>query len=635
MLVSFENVSFGFGAQSIIEDLSWQIFPGQRLGLIGLNGAGKSTLLRLIDEQFMPDEGKIQKAKNTKVGFLNQDSLSFETKESILQVAMSANQSAMEASQKLQVLTRRLETDNSTALQDEYNQALYDYEAAGGYDLQHNSEIVLEGLGFKTADLVRFYAEFSGGWRMRVLLAKLILESPDLLLLDEPTNHLDLPAIEWLEKYLQSFPGAIIIISHDRLFLDRMCDELVELERRTLTSYKGNYEYYLNEKTLRKEQQSKQYANQQAFIKQQERFIERFKAKASKATQAKSIQKKLDKLDLLEGPEESARAMNLKFTQKRPSGKIVLDIKNLGKKYGDNTLMQGAHALIDRGDKIGLIGANGVGKTTLLHMIAGIVEYEGEIKKGHHVDESLYSQHQVESLHLESEILQELQNHNSSITENEARSILGCFLFSGDDVYKRIKVLSGGEKSRVALAKILTSQANFLLLDEPTNHLDMISKDILVQALDQYEGTYIMVSHDRDFLSRTTNKIWEIHDHQILEYPGSYLEWKRDREEAEKPKSKPTEKKQKSKAPKTNKRTHEQHKELKKLYNKSEKLEAQIEQLKTEENKILESLADPALYAEAQAFATKEAEHKEIQEKINKKSQEYDQVLASIIDLED
>ncbi len=414
-----------------------------------------------------------------------------------------------------------------------------------------------------------------------------------------------------------------------------MCHELVDLDRQTLTSYKGDYDFYIQEKALRQEQLSKEFANQQAYIKQQERFVERFKAKASKATQAKSIQKKLDKLERVESPEESVKAMNLKFTLDRPSGKTVLQVKNLSKSYGTIKILEEANTLIDRGDKIGLIGANGVGKTTLLHMIAELVDYQGELTLGHHVDWTLYSQHQIESLHMESEILQELQNHNAQLTENDARSILGCFLFSGDDVYKKVKVLSGGEKSRVALAKILTSKANFLLLDEPTNHLDMISKDILIQALDQYEGSYIMVSHDRDFLSKTTNKIWEIKNHKIVEYPGSYNEWERDKKEESKPETPSKQQKATPKKESSNKEAHQAQKELKKLYSKSEKLEKKLEELQNAETDMLTQLGDPQVYADAQRFAELESKHKSIQEEITRTHESYDEVLAQIIELED
>ncbi len=638
MLLSLENISFGFGAQTIVEDINWQIFPGQKIGLIGLNGAGKSTILRIINGDITPNSGQIVKPKDSTIGFLNQDSLSFDSDDPILKVAMAANQEAMKAEEKMNLLAQQLENESNPKLEEQYNQALSDFELHGGFSNQHESEKILEGLGFKTHELKKPYSQFSGGWRMRVLLAKLILQQPDLLLLDEPTNHLDLPAIEWLEKYIQSYPGALVIISHDKTFLNRMCSELVELDRHHLIHYKGDYDFFLSEKKLKEEQLQKEFANQQSFIKQQERFIERFKAKASKATQAKSIQKKLDKIDRIKEPISSENAMKLKFKLDRPSGKIVLDIKDLSKSYPNITLFDHAAAMVERGDKIGLIGANGVGKTTLLHVIADMVDYSGQVKLGHHVDHVLYSQHQVDSLHLAHEMLQELQNHNTNITENEARNILGCFLFSGDDVYKKIKVLSGGEKSRVALAKILTSKSNFLLLDEPTNHLDMISKDMLVEALKSYEGTYLMVSHDRDFLAKTTNKIWEIAEGKIIEYPGSYHEWYRDKnEKAQKTEQTkepiPDDKNKGSKS--NNKQNREKQKELKKLYNKSTKLEKLINQKKEEQEIMLNELGKPEIYANPDLFASTETKYNLSKEELQKLETEYDDILSEIIIRED
>ncbi|MFM7838044.1 MAG: ABC-F family ATP-binding cassette domain-containing protein, partial [Chitinophagaceae bacterium] len=381
------------------------------------------------------------------------------------------------------------------------------------------------GLGFSPADLQRPFQEFSGGWRMRVILAKMILQQPDLLLLDEPTNHLDLPSIEWLEKYLAHYPGAVVIVSHDKTFLNRMVNKIVELYQQELHIYNGNYDFYEKEKTIRIDLQQKAYENQQDYIRQQERFIERFKAKASKAAQAQSIQKRLDKLNRIEDVQLERPSIKINFGLDKVPGKIIAELKHIGKSYGANAILHDGTAEINRGDKIALIGANGKGKSTLLRIIAGSEPFTGDRRWGHNVVESFYAQHQLESLHLQYSVLEELNHCGSQLTEQEIRNLLGCFLFGGDDVEKKIRVLSGGEKARVALAKTIVSRANFLLLDEPTDHLDMHSVDLLAEALQKYHGTYIFVSHDRYFISKAANKIWEIADGEIKEFRGNYEEW--------------------------------------------------------------------------------------------------------------
>jgi ATP-binding cassette subfamily F protein 3 len=360
---------------------------------------------------------------------------------------------------------------------------------------------------------------------MRVLLAKMMLQAPDLLLLDEPTNHLDLPSIEWLERYLQGYPGSVVIVSHDRYFLDRMVTKIVEVWQRDLVQYSGNYSFFLQEKEERMVLQQRAFENQQDYIRQQERFIERFKAKASKAAQAQSAMKRLDKLDKIESPDGSVPTMNINFDIAVQPGKIISTLKHITKKFGDLTILENASAEIIRGDKIALIGANGKGKSTLLRIIANRETFEGERKEGHNVEESFYAQHQLEALNIEHEVLEELKMAGTGKNELELRQLLGCFLFSGDDVFKKIKVLSGGEKARVALAKVIAAKGNFLMLDEPTNHLDMQSVEMLIEALNKYQGTLIFVSHDRYFIQQTANKIWYIEDNKIKEFVGGYEEW--------------------------------------------------------------------------------------------------------------
>ena len=352
-----------------------------------------------------------------------------------------------------------------------------------GYNIHYKAEEVLHGLGFSNEDLNKPYKQFSGGWRMRVLLAKMILQAPDVLLLDEPTNHFDLPSIEWLEKYLINYKGSVVIVSHDKYFLNRMVNKIVELYQKQLHIYSGNYEYYEKEKELRIDMQQRAFENQQDYIRQQERFIERFKAKASKAAQAQSVQKRLDKLDVIEDVQMERPDIRINFQVDKTPGRVLVSLKDINKKFGENVILENASAEIDRGDKIALIGANGKGKSTLLRIVAEAETFEGERVWGHNVEESFYAQHQLEALNINNTLLDEMKDAGSQKTEMELRALLGGFLFSGDDVDKKIKVLSGGEKARVALAKTIVSKANFLMLDEPTNHLDMHSVELLAGAL--------------------------------------------------------------------------------------------------------------------------------------------------------
>ena len=525
-MLTLNELSFDFGGRYLYKDVNWQIKPGERIGLVGQNGTGKSTLLRIITNEYQPTEGSLSKSKDCTIGFLNQDLLSYESDESIYTVALQAFEKALILQKEIDAIIERLEFDHSDEILNLLGDKQEEFEALDGYNIQFKTEEILEGLGFKTADLQRPLKEFSGGWRMRVMLAKLLLQNPRLLLLDEPTNHLDLPSIEWIEEYLQSFEGCVIVVSHDRLFLDKMVNKIVEVANKKVYQYTGNYSKFLELKAERDDLQSRAFENQQQFIKQQEKLIDRFKAKASKATMAQSRMKMLEKIDRNEEVQNDESVMNLRFKVRQQPGKVLVSLKNVSKRYDDQIIFENASAQILRGDKIALIGANGKGKSTLLRIIDKSETFEGEVENGHNLEKTFYAQHQLESLNIQNEILEELSGMGSSKLESELRSILGSFLFSGDDVYKKIKVLSGGEKARVALAKTLVEEANFLLLDEPTNHLDIQSMNILIQALQTFEGTFITVSHDRYFISQIANKIWWIEEDIIKEYEGPYDEWK-------------------------------------------------------------------------------------------------------------
>lgn len=643
MLIGLNNVTFEFGARVIVADATWHIHPGERIGLIGYNGTGKSTILKVLTGQYTPASGNVEKGRNTTIGYLHQDLLSFDTNESILEVAMSAFERVRFLEKEIERLSHELEKNHDEKLLITYTDYLHEMDVLDGYNIQYKTEEVLHGLGFSNEELTRPYKTFSGGWRMRVLLAKMILQQPDVLLLDEPTNHLDLPSIEWLEKYLQNYKGSVVIVSHDKFFLNRMVNKIVELYQQQLHIYSGNYEFYESEKALRIELQQRAYENQQEYIRQQERFIERFRSKATKAAAAQSAIKRLDKLDRIEQVELERPNLRINFQIDKQPGKIIASLENVSKAFGNNVILKNTSAEIERGDKIAFIGANGKGKSTFLRIIADTENFDGKRIWGHNVEESFYAQHQLESLNLENTIIEEMQTCGSGKTELELRSLLGGFMFSGEEVDKKIKILSGGEKARVALAKVIVSKSNFLMLDEPTNHLDMFSVDLLAQALNNYEGTMIFVSHDRYFISKTANKIWEIEDYKIKEFKGSYqeyTEWNermaaRKKEEAitAEPVSAPVIK-ENVKAVPDNSLTREQKKELQKYKRQLEKKEEDINTLEEKKAGVEKEMSLPETYAQIEKFHQLEKDYENIQLKLASAHQEYEKLFEKILEME-
>ncbi|MBK8142999.1 MAG: ABC-F family ATP-binding cassette domain-containing protein [Chitinophagaceae bacterium] len=654
MLAGLQNVTFEFGARTIVEDATWHIQPGERIGLIGYNGTGKSTLLKLLVGEYLPSAGTIERSRTTSIGYLHQDLLSFDTNDSILQVALGAFEKVLQLEKEIEELGKELERTGDEKTLHEYSDKLHELETLDGYTIHHRTEEVLQGLGFSNADLQRPYKEFSGGWRMRVLLAKMILQQPDLLLLDEPTNHLDLPSIEWLEKYLLHYQGSVVIVSHDKYFLNRMVTKIVEVYQQKLHIYNGNYDYYEREKTIRVEMQQKAYENQQDYIRQNERLVERFRAKASKAAMAQSIMKKLDKLERIEDAEIERPNIRINFRVDKTPGKVLVELKNVSKSFGDNVIIENSSMEIDRDDKIALIGANGKGKSTLLRIIAGVENFtNGERKWGHNVEESFYAQHQLEALNVNNTILDEMKECGSQMNELELRGLLGCFLFSGDDADKKIKILSGGEKARVALAKTIVSKANFLMLDEPTNHLDMHSCDLLIDALNKYQGSIILVSHDRYFVSKTANKIWEIVDHEIKEFKGGYEEWvawkeRMAKQDAENKKNgkvneqpKPAETKQIAPTPAPTPKPQtgividkEKKKELQRIQKQFQQLEEQIAKLTASKAALEASLADPGTYSDKSKFIQAETAYKKAGEELEVLNKQYEKLFEKIMELE-
>jgi len=533
----------------------------------------------------------------------------------------------VDTQRQIEKILHKLETEYSDDLVDKLTKLQEKFEHLDGYTMQAKAEEVLEGIGFTTKDLHRPLREFSGGWRMRVMLAKLLLEKPSCLMLDEPTNHLDLPSIEWVENYLRSYEGAVVIVSHDRTFLDNVITKTVEVTNQQLVTYEGNYSFYLEEKELREEIQNNAYENQQAKIRQTERFIERFRSKATKARQVQSRVKALERMDLIDEVVSDAATVNFKFTFNQPSGRHVVTLKDISKAYGSNQILKHANATIERGDKIALIGANGKGKSTLLRIIANTEPVEGERTIGYNVIYGFYAQHQLESLHVNNEILDELKQSGSNKTEQELRNVLGCFLFTDDDVFKKIKVLSGGEKSRVALAKTLISEANFLLLDEPTNHLDFISENILIQALQQYQGSFVVVSHNRHFVNQVANKIWYIENYEIKEYPGTYEEYEYWRKQntpvavVEKPvkKEKPVAKE----APVDSNNT----KKTKALQQELSKVEDSILKLEAEKQQAEAELAKPEIYSNPSQLEIHQAQFTKVEAALKEATRRWEEIV--------
>ena len=528
-MIQLSGAGKRYGHKLLFENADWLITPESRIGLIGANGTGKSTVMKVLAGLESLDYGSISRAKGISAGYLPQDGLTL-SGQSIFAECMSVFAGLHAMEEEMESLTRSMsELDHtSTAyadVADRYQKLEHEFRARDGYTLEAEVGKVLTGLGFHRDDWNRLTDEFSGGWQMRIALAKLLLQKPNLLLLDEPTNHLDLEARNWLEEYLTSYPFAYVLISHDRYFLDITVKRIVELWNKQMHLYAGNYDQYLKAKTTRREQLESAYKTQKERIEQLEVFINRFRYTATKAKQVQSRIKELDKIERIQIPEEE-KTVHFTFPQPKPSGRIVAEFANVAKSYGDHLVFNKVNFNIERGDRVALVGVNGAGKSTLIKLLAGTEPLTaGEFKLGHNVDFDYFAQDQYKELDPEARILEDLGERSGSSTQTELRSLLGCFLFSGDDVFKRIGVLSGGERNRYALLKMLLHPANFLLLDEPTNHLDIRAKDVLLEALEKYTGTVVFVSHDRYFIDKLSTRVFEIGDSKVETYPGNYEDY--------------------------------------------------------------------------------------------------------------
>ncbi len=525
-MLRLEHVSKMYSTGEVLKDVNWEVKPGDRIGLVGVNGAGKSTQLKIIAGEVEPTSGEVIRPASLRIAYLTQE-FEVDPGRTVREEFWRAFAEANETHEALMRVHQAMETADPATLEaliHDMDRLQRQFEAMDGYGLEARIEKIMPELGFEAEDGDRLVSAFSGGWQMRMSLGKILLQAPDLLLLDEPTNHLDLETIEWLEIYLKGISTPMVIVSHDREFLDRLCTQIVETERGVSTTYLGNYSSYLQQKAEAKEAQLAAYDHQQKELEKQQAFVDRFRASATRSTQAKSREKQLAKIERIDAPDSDLRTLRFRFPPASRSGREVVRIQDLTHTYGEKILFLGAELLIERGDRIAILGPNGAGKSTLLHLITGAEQpTEGIVEIGQHgVIPGYFEQNQAEALDLEKTVVSTIHDEVPDWSNEEVRTLLGRFLFSGDTVFKQVKALSGGEKARLALAKMLLQPANLLILDEPTNHLDIPAKEMLEEALKNYEGTAILVSHDRYFISQVANKIVEIRDGELRLYRGDY-----------------------------------------------------------------------------------------------------------------
>lgn len=622
-MLNIHNLSVSFGGSYLFEEVTFRLGAGDRVGLVGKNGAGKSTMLKILAGDFKPDSGQIATEKEVKIGFLRQD-IDFEQGRTVLEEAYQAFTEIKEIEKKLDEINHQLVTRTDYE-SEEYSKIIEDlsdythrFELHGGYNYIGDTEKILLGLGFKRELFNNQTDTFSGGWRMRIELAKLLLQSNDILLLDEPTNHLDIESIIWLEGFLRNFPGVVVIVSHDKMFLDNVTNRTIEISLGKAYDFNKPYSQYLELRNEIREKQLATQKNQAKKIEETEKLIEKFRAKASKASMAQSLIKKLDKVERIEVDEDDNAVMNISFPVSKVPGRVVIEAEHVTKSYGDNVVLKDISLLVERGSKIAFVGQNGQGKSTFIKAIVNEFEFEGTIKLGHNVQVGYFAQNQAEYLDGEKTLLDTMLEAATDTNRMKVRDMLGSFLFRGDDVEKKVKVLSGGERNRLALCKLLLQPINVLVMDEPTNHLDIKSKNVLKAALQKYEGTLLLVSHDRDFLQGMSNIVYEFKDQKIKEYLGDinfFLE-QRNLENMREVEKKDVVKKE---LPKENtKLSYEDQKKNKSLQNRLSKIESQIQQLEKDiqaDDKALASNYDKHI-EDASFFIA-----------YNKKKQELDKLL--------
>lgn len=618
-MLNIHNLSVSFGGTYLFEEVTFRLGAGDRVGLVGKNGAGKSTMLKILSGEQQYDSGVIATEKEIKLGFLKQD-IDFIKGRTVLEEAYQAFEEIKKAEAKIDKINHQLvtrtdyESEVYSQLIEDLSDVTHHYEILGGYNYVGDTEKILLGLGFKREDFDKATDTFSGGWRMRIELAKLLLQYNDVLLLDEPTNHLDIESIIWLEQFLRNYPGVVVIVSHDKMFLDNVTNRTIEISLGKAYDFNKPYSQYLE---LRQELREKQLAtqkNQEKKIEQTEKLIEKFRAKASKASMAQSLIKKLDKVERIEVDEDDNSVMNISFPVSITPGRVVVEAEHVTKKYGEKTILKGIDLLVERGSKIAFVGQNGQGKSTLIKAITKDIDYEGTIKLGHNVQLGYFAQNQAEYLDGEITLLETMENAATDTNRSKVRDMLGAFLFRGDDVEKKVKVLSGGERNRLALCKLLLQPINVLVMDEPTNHLDIKSKNVLKAALQKFEGTLLLVSHDRDFLQGMSNIVYEFKDQKIREYLGDinfYLEQRNMQNMREVEKRDVVAKE----APKENKQvSYQDQKKNKALQNRLSKVESQIKEVEKQiqhDDKLLAGNYEK-LMADAAFFTAYENKKKEL-----------------------
>lgn len=599
-MLNVHNLTVSFMGTDLFSGITFKLNKGDRIGLIGKNGAGKSTLLKVLSKDIESSGGTMAFDKDVQIGFLRQD-IDFVEGRTILEEAYQAFEEIKSLELELDEINNQL-TTRTDYESDSYTQLIQDltdkqerYELLGGYNYQGDTEKILQGLGFQREDFNKKTDTFSGGWRMRIELAKLLLQNNDILLLDEPTNHLDIESIIWLENFLKSYAGAIVLVSHDKMFLDNVTNRTIEISLGQIYDYKKPYSQFLELRAEIKEKQLQAQKNQEKEIKQKQQLIDKFKAKASKASMAQSLMKQLDKVELIEVDQDDNQAMNVRFAISKEPGKIIVEAENLTKSYGEKHVLEGVDLLIERNSKIAFVGQNGQGKSTLAKMMVGEIPFDGHLKLGHNVEVGYFAQNQSEQLPPEKTVLEIMEDAATDTNRMRVRDMLGSFLFGGDAVDKKAKVLSGGERNRLALCKLLLQPFNVLIMDEPTNHLDIASKTVLKDALHNFDGTLIVVSHDREFLQGLTTTVYGFKDKEIKEYLGDidyFLEQHKMenlREAEKKTVLKTTKDPVKKEAYKL---SRAQEKELKKLNNKLSNIETEIADLEKEVEKLDVELAE-------------------------------------------
>ena len=643
-MISVDNITVRFGGFTLLDSVSLMINGRDSIGLVGRNGAGKSTLLKIIAGQMAPSSGKIVKSSNTTVGYLPQQ-MKHHDGNSVFDEAMKAFDDILKMEKKIHKISNELavrtdyESDAYYKLIENLTHLSEKFDMEGGNALHANVEKTLLGLGFEPSEMTRQTSEFSGGWRMRIELAKILLQNPNIILLDEPTNHLDIESIQWLENFLPSYAGAVVVISHDRAFLDNITNRTVEISLSKLVDYKVSYSKYVDLRNDRFSQQQAAYNNQQKLIKSTEEFIDRFRYKATKAVQVQSRIKQLNRLDRIEVEEQDNTVMNIKFPPAPRSGTIVIEVKSLSKSYGKKLILDEIDLIIERGEKVAFIGRNGEGKTTLSKIIIGETSHQGEIKIGHNVSIGYYAQNQDELMDEEKTVLETIDAVAVGDVRLKIRDILGAFLFGQEEIDKRVKVLSGGERSRLSLARMLLQTNNLLVMDEPTNHLDMMSKDILKSALAKFDGTLILVSHDRDFLDGLVDKVYEFKDRKVKEHLGGiydFLQRKKisslkeiERKSASKVADEVSPKVTETKADYQQKKEYDRV--LRKAENKLETIEKDIEALEKEIIQISDQLKSPESISDQSLFD----KYGKLQENLDRKMYEWEIVHVEVEKLQD